>query len=180
MSILRAGAKRGPHRHARTARACCRMNVLSGLERIGTLQTLRFARWWKLGQSRHTGVPGTANCFSPGDHSPSVGNDSRHRRLQVGCTTSSRASHTPPHLPRGSLWVLETVAMAEGRQFPFLAAEGAQPPRWEKLGFPVTRVTTNRCSLHTGDTTNALIRKYGKWMRSRMMQNKSNPAKTKH
>lgn len=104
MSILRAGAKRGPHRHARTARACCRMNVLSGLGRIGTFQTLRFARWWKLGQSRHTGVPGTANCFSPGDHSPSVGNDSRHRRLQVGCTTSSRASHTPPPLSPGGVY----------------------------------------------------------------------------
>lgn len=102
VGILGAGAKRGPHRHARTARACCRMNVLSGLGRIGTFQTLRFARWWKLGPSRHTGVPGTANCFSPGDHSPSLGNDSRHRRLQVGFRTSSRAPQTVPTPKRGA------------------------------------------------------------------------------
>lgn len=108
----------------------------------------------------------TANCFDPGDHSPRRGRDSRRRRLQVGW----RASCWTPPRPFPGLWVLETVAMAGGCQFPFLAAEGARPPRWESRAFPVTRVTTKRCRWRNRGR---------KWTWSRMMENKSNPAKIK-
>lgn len=155
------------------------MNVLSGLGRIGTFQTA-VRTVVEVGAESPHWSPWDSQLLQPWGPQPK-----RRERLPTQTLAGWLYNELPgvtyaPPPPRGSLWVLETVAMAEGRQFPFLAAEGAQPPRWEKLGFPVTRVTTKRCNLHTGDTTNALIRKYGKWMRSRMMQNKSNPAKTKH